>query len=202
MTSTLTNYREVSRTASSDLDAGFQFEFTCGNCERTWKSPFRPYRKGQLAGLVHKVAYYLGYREGLALKLNVVAGAGEKRAARHALDEALALAEQRYTFCPGCQRVVCEECWDDRVRQCERCRGNAGRSSAAIANRRGVSEEVGGADEHRAGPKCSNCGAASDGGRFCAECGFDMASTHKSCPGCGALCTRGARFCTDCGHAF
>jgi predicted amidophosphoribosyltransferase len=40
------------------------------------------------------------------------------------------------------------------------------------------------------------------GGRFCAECGFDMASTHKSCPGCGTMCARAARFCPDCGHGF
>ena len=52
------------------------------------------------------------------------------------------------------------------------------------------------------GMYCPNCQTASQGGRFCHECGFDMASTHKSCPGCGATMPRQARFCTDCGHGF
>ena len=49
---------------------------------------------------------------------------------------------------------------------------------------------------------CPNCQTPSQGGRFCHECGFDMASTHKSCPACGVTMMRQARFCTDCGHAF
>jgi hypothetical protein len=49
---------------------------------------------------------------------------------------------------------------------------------------------------------CPNCQTPSQGGRFCHECGFDMASTHKSCPACGATMMRQARFCTDCGHGF
>ena len=49
---------------------------------------------------------------------------------------------------------------------------------------------------------CPNCQTPSQGGRFCHECGFDMASTHKSCPGCGSVMPRAARFCTDCGHGF
>jgi hypothetical protein len=202
MASSLTNYREVGKSGASDWNAGFQFEFTCGNCERTWKSPFRPYRRGQLTGLVYKFSYYLSNFAGLSRGVGLISSSGEAGARQKALDEALVLAEQRYTFCPGCHRIVCEDCWDDRVRQCERCRGGAGRSPAGSVSRRGVPQEAEEVVERRAGATCSNCGAASDGGRFCAECGFDMASTHKSCPGCGALCTRAARFCTDCGHAF
>ena len=52
------------------------------------------------------------------------------------------------------------------------------------------------------GPVCPNCQVLSEGGRFCHECGFDMASTHKSCPGCGTTVSRQARFCPDCGHGF
>jgi hypothetical protein len=203
MESSLTNYREVGKSGSSDTDAGFQFEFSCGNCSRTWKSQFRPYRRGQLAGLVYKFAYYLGDRGGMFRGLNAIASAGSSRARQAALDDALQLAEQRYTNCPECHRSVCEDCWDERARMCEGCRSDGGRSPRVSGGSRsapGVDAESRG--ERSAAPKCSNCGAPMDGGRFCAECGFDVASTHKSCPGCGALCGRAARFCTDCGHGF
>lgn len=203
MESSLTNYREVGKSGVSDTAAGFQFEFECASCSHTWKSPFRPYRRGQLAGLVYKFAYYLGDRGGLSRGLNVVATSGSNRARQSALDEALQLAEQRYTECPGCHKFVCEDCWDARARLCGRCRTDGGRSAKVSGNRRGTSEaEVELRAERAAVPKCANCGAPMDGGRFCAECGFDVASTHKSCPSCGVLCSRGARFCTDCGHGF
>ncbi|MFF4145457.1 hypothetical protein ACFY0A_29665 [Streptomyces sp. NPDC001698] len=30
--------------------AGFQFEFYCSRCSDTWRSPFEPFRAGQMAG--------------------------------------------------------------------------------------------------------------------------------------------------------
>jgi len=193
----LTNYRDVDK-SSSEGAAGFQFEFHCGNCSRTWKSPFKPYRKGQLADLIYKFAYYLGDRGSVYRASSAVANAGENRARESALHDALEIAAQRYTQCPGCAKAVCQYCWDERARLCESCAGKGGRSSSA--------DGAGRADERGApggaGPACPNCQAAFGGGRFCAECGFDMASTHKSCPGCGTMCARAARFCPDCGHGF
>ena len=202
MASSLSNYRDVSRTDSTSLDVGFQFEFACGNCSRTWKSPFRPYRRGQFVGAVYNFVHYFGDRSGMFRWLHLMATTGETKARESALNAALQLADQRYTFCPRCNRAVCEECWDDRARACQGCRGESGRTAKAATGYRGGSEKVESVAGQAAAAKCSNCGAALDGGRFCAECGFDLASTHKSCPGCGTLCVRAARFCPDCGHGF
>jgi len=202
MTSSLTNYREIGKGGTADTDVGFQFEFTCGNCSRTWKSPFRPYRRGQLAGFVYRFAYFLGDRGSISRVLNLVAGGGQSHARQAALDDALQLADQRYTDCPSCHRAVCEDCWDDRARLCERCRGDSGRGSRSAPAARSAYDGSTEPRAERQAAACSNCGAALDGGRFCAECGFDVASTHKSCPTCGTLCARGARFCPDCGHGF
>ena len=46
----LTNFRDIS-TNPGAMGAGFQFEFICESCGDTWKSPFKPYRVGQAAGL-------------------------------------------------------------------------------------------------------------------------------------------------------
>lgn len=185
---TLTNYREVGREA--DNGAGFQFEFSCARCSHTWKSPFKPYRKGQFADLLYKFAYFFGDRGSVSRASTGLAKVGEKGAMEAALEEALVEAEQRYAVCPGCDKTVCDNCWDARSKRCEDCARTGGPSAAR-------------SDGGRAGgASCPNCKSPLDGGRFCAECGFDMASTHKSCPGCGALCARAARFCTDCGHGF
>ncbi|MEO8080316.1 MAG: zinc ribbon domain-containing protein [Caldimonas sp.] len=189
----LTNYRDV---GGSDGQAGFQFEFSCGDCSRTWKSPYRPYRKGQLADWIYKLAYFIGDRGSVSRATNTLAAAGSKGARDSALQEAIQLAEQHYVECPECRKAVCEECWDTRARLCIQCVGRSGQASGDEGGGGHAGASGGG------GMKCSNCGSGMEGGRFCPECGFDVASTHKSCPGCGTLCTRTARFCTDCGHGF
>jgi hypothetical protein len=206
----LGNYRDIGK-RGSDMHAGFQFEFHCGNCSRVWQSPFEPYRRGQLAGFFYRFSYFLGDRGTMLRASNAVADAGSGGARDHALQRAIELAEQRYNECPSCQKVVCEDCWDARARLCEPCSTRGG--SAPRADRHGAGDED---DRPRVpaddaaqvsardsgGLKCPNCAAAIDSGRFCGECGFDMASTHKSCPSCGTLCARATRFCTDCGHGF
>ncbi len=199
----LKNYRDVSK-SGSDLRAGFQFEFHCEICSHTWQSPFRPYRRAQLSGLMYRLSRLLDDRGMLFRASNSVASAGEQGARDSALQDALVLAEQRYTECPACHKAVDEDCWDSRARVCQLCATKSGGRPAASAEReRGESSESVAVEAvSGAGLKCPNCSSQIGGGRFCAECGFDMASTHKTCPGCGMLCMRSTRFCGDCGHGF
>ena len=46
--------------------------------------------------------------------------------------------------------------------------------------------------------KCPSCGAASEGGRFCANCGAALGT--PKCPDCGHQPPAGARFCNQCGN--
>ncbi|HRD83855.1 MAG TPA: hypothetical protein PLF63_01645, partial [Rubrivivax sp.] len=55
----LENHRDVTARGFG-VDAGFQFEFFCQRCDHTWRFPFKPYRKGQFAGLVSRVSHWLG----------------------------------------------------------------------------------------------------------------------------------------------
>ena len=194
---TLSNYRDISSSGSNSRN-GFQFEFSCARCSTTWRSPFKPYRRGQLADLIYRVAFYLGDRGSMSRASSGVAGMGADKARAGALAEALELAEERFATCPGCHRQVCETCWNGSLNQCEDCvRGGKDGDRADPRSDRDVSS--GGAP---VALRCANCGAEHTGGRFCAECGFDMAATHKACPNCGVTCSRAARFCTDCGHGF
>lgn len=189
----LENYRDLSN-SGSDLGAGFQFEFYCSNCSRKWKSPFKPYRKGQLGGFLKTFGFLFGNTLSAS---RVTAGAaeyGSRDAKSEALRDAMKQAETMFSNCVNCENGFCEDCLDSSG-VCVPCRTKA-KAGVGTGHGSAVAQSASG------GHACPNCGTAGNGGRFCAECGFDMASTHKSCPGCGAVSDRAARFCGDCGHGF
>ena len=113
-----------------------------------------------------------------------------------ALDEAMQRAETLFTKCPHCKEVVCQDCFSARDNSCRPCLEEASRTSAEAGAKAQEAQRA------AKGHACPNCNTDTQGGRFCPECGYDMASTHKSCPQCGLMMARQARFCTDCGHSF
>lgn len=187
----LTNYRDLS-TSSSDVSAGFQFEFFCEACGETQRSAFQPYRKGQITGWLSRFAFMFSDLSKASRATGAFADAGAGGAKAEALGEAVAALPSPYQHCSECRKWVGRECWDARADSCKACAGGAQAGTSAASQ----------AAASQGGSACPNCQAPSQGGRFCHECGFDMASTHKGCPGCGAMQLRQARFCTDCGHGF
>ena len=185
----LTNYRDVS-TSVSDVSAGFQFEFFCEKCGESSRSAFRPYRKGQITGWLSRFAFMFYDLNKASRATGAFAEAGASGAKGEALAEAMAAAAPLYEKCPGCRKWVGRECWNSGTSSCRDCAARASLDAAPAAG-----AAAGGAT-------CPNCQTPSSGGRFCHECGFDMASTHKSCPACGITLPRQARFCTDRGHGF
>ncbi len=196
----MTNFVDLS-TPLGEVGAGFQFEFACASCGDTWKSPFKPYRQGQAAGLFRKFGYLvnefykIGVLTNIVYKLGLASGSTVEmrgsKARQEALAEAQAMAEQRYDKCGSCHTMVCANCLNESSGNCIKCEAAAGTAAAH-----------GGSSSSASAAVCPNCQVPSQGGRFCHECGFDMASTHKSCPSCGVTMSRQARFCTDCGHGF
>jgi len=197
---TLTNIRDISPPIG-DVGAGFQFEFVCESCGDTWKSPFRPYRAGQAAGFLRRFGYIINEFAKISVITDVIYKAGRaggtsvevtgSKAKASAREEAMEMARQRYDRCGNCKSMVCANCFSESSGMCTKCE-----ATTAGATRQAAAQGTAGATI------CSNCQTPSQGGRFCHECGFDMASTHKSCPSCGTTMSRQARFCTDCGHGF
>ncbi len=192
----LTNYSDTSKRGTSE--AGFQFVFRCECCSRTWSTAFKPYRRAGFAGTFARVSRLIGGFGAMVPLARRFADFGEQQAWQSALDGALESAQERYVECPECGKAACEKCWDPDQHRCTICDGGSARSGPA--GRATVAAET--ITSGATGLRCPNCSTVIGGSRFCAECGFDMASTHKSCPSCGVLCTRTARFCTDCGHGF
>jgi len=191
----LQNYRDLSN-SGSDFNTGFQFEFSCASCGRKWRSPFKPYRMGQVTGILARFAFLLPSLRTAGRTSGNFADFGSRGAKEQALSEAMTLAERVYQDCPHCRETVCEDCFDSRRSMCNPC--VAKEAETEKVQRRHDEAEA----RETAAYSCPNCRTPHSGGRFCAECGFDMASTHKTCPACGAMLQRSARFCTDCGHSF
>lgn len=198
----LENYRDMSSTQG--LNAGFQFEFSCSNCARKWKTPFKPYRTGQVSAFLGRFAFLFGSSQTAGRLAGGAADYSSRGAKAEALAESMPQAERMFSNCVECENGFCEDCLDDR-HTCPKCvekakrdgvqNGGGGYSGGAAGGQ--------GGGARAAGQACPNCSTANgSGGRFCAECGFDMASTHKSCPACGAMADRTSRFCGDCGHGF
>jgi len=187
----LTNYRDLS-TSTTDLSAGFQFEFYCEKCGESSRSAFTPYRKGQITGWLSRFAFLFYDLNKASKATGAFADAGGGGAKAEALAEAMALAAPMYERCESCRKWIGRECWNSSTGRCHDCSAQPGQAGGSA----GYGASSGG------GSVCPNCQTPSQGGRFCHECGFDMASTHKSCPACGVTLPRAARFCTDCGHGF
>lgn len=192
MSSRMKNYRDLSKTGS-DVGAGFQFEFFCQECDFTWRSPFKPHRMGQLTGWITRLTFLMTDLSKAGRATGALSDSSSRVAHDEAFEAAQGQAKRYFTACPECKNQVCDGCWDESQGMCTGC------LSRQRSGPRSAEADAGGYD---AAPRCANCQCPSTGGRFCHECGFDMASTHKGCPGCGSVMPRAARFCTDCGHGF
>jgi Double zinc ribbon len=187
----LSNYRDLS-VASSSSGAGFQFEFRCTHCSTVWRSPFQPYRAGRLNDLLQRASHFVSSIRQVSVMSNTVVSNRANQARLNALQEAMQEARTMFTVCHSCGSAVCNDCFSAQADSCLKC----------ASKQREPAEGQAGGSVQASGASCPNCQTPSDGGRFCAECGYDLASTHKSCPACGVMTSRSARFCTDCGHAF
>lgn len=192
----LDNYRDLS-VSSSEVGAGFQFEFACAHCARKWKSAFKPYRVGQLSAFLNRFGWIVGAKHGASHQVGNAADVGQQGARESALAAAREQATKLYATCGECRETVCADCWSARDGRCNKCLGQQ-----AAEARHGSGQSSARAGAASSAMACPNCRTAMSGGRFCAECGFDMASTHKSCPSCGTMVERQTRFCGDCGHSF
>ena len=187
---TLTNFRKQTE-RRGPLRTEHSYRFTCHACSTAWSTPPRVYKFGFITDAVVGVTHGVHFSVPGIGWLQKATEAGRERFSKSVEREAMQLAAARYRVCPSCQRTVCPSCQDDQSESCADCRSQA-QTGAASAS----------AGAARTGPRCPACNASSDGGRFCPECGFDLAAAYKSCPACASQLPRQANYCPDCGHSF
>ncbi|OIK25064.1 double zinc ribbon domain-containing protein [Streptomyces malaysiense] len=196
--------------------AGFQFEFSCARCYDTWRSPFEPFRAGQVAGWVSKgvnaVWSMIGgtATRGVSDAADGLAGASYGNQRDAAFSRAIGNAEHHFNRCPRCTGYVCARCWNAGQGLCLNCSPDTA-AEAQAAQQRGlndmVSQRAYDAGQQRGNaydistPRqlvCPQCRAETRGGAFCPGCGHHLAQS-PACASCRTELPSGAAFCPSCG---
>ncbi|MEV6120806.1 zinc ribbon domain-containing protein [Streptomyces sp. NPDC052077] len=196
--------------------AGFQFEFSCGRCYDTWRSPFEPFRAGQVAGWVSKgvgAAWSMfgnGATRGVSAAADGVAGASFGNQKDAAFSRAIENAEGHFNRCPRCTGYACGRCWNAGQGLCLTCSPDTA-AEAQAAQRRGLNDMVtqraydagqrDGATYDASARRqlvCPQCQTETRGGAFCHGCGHRLAQS-TACGSCNGDLPAGAAFCPTCG---
>jgi hypothetical protein len=199
------NYEDLS------TDHGFQFRFHCDRCGNGFMSTFVTNKLGVAGGLLRAAGGLfggvLGSAGGSAYEIQqAVGGPAHDNALREAVEEIKLLFHQ----CRRCGKWVCKPvCWNDEKGLCKECAPVLGEeiaSAQAEAAKEQVIEKARNtdliADVDIAAPaaaQCPKCGAATQGGKFCPDCGAPLAPKERHCTGCGSKIKEGSKFCPDCG---
>ena len=190
---------------------GYQFEFRCERCGNGYRSAFQRDLRSTGQSIARGIGSLLG---GRASQLSYAAGqfldrgtnsVAKDRAMRQSVEE----IAHRFHQCRGCGQWVCGDvCWNDAVGQCARCSPDSTEELAQLqaeARRMQVRERltttdlVGNVDlGAQAVPRCPGCGAQTNGGKFCQECGHALAA-ERTCAECSATNPASAKFCSECG---
>lgn len=192
------NYNDLSN------DKGFQFEFTCECCNKSFTSEFvrsRSYKSrkgkevaGNAAGFIGRL--FGGVVESVGGKIDEAMDtindntddAAYDREKHDAFLAAHAEALKNLSRCEECGRWVCSDCYSPREHLCYEC-------SDEKKNR----EEEAAREEEERVICCPLCGEEVPAkSRFCGHCGKDMFA-KKKCPKCGAENPQTMKFCGSCG---
>ncbi|MFD4612997.1 MULTISPECIES: zinc ribbon domain-containing protein [unclassified Streptomyces] len=196
--------------------AGFQFEFYCSRCSDTWRSPFEPFRAGQMAGWLSRgvnAAWSViggGAAQGVSNAADGLAGANYGTQRDAAFTRAIANAQGHFDRCPRCTAYVCARCWNPGLGLCLTCSPDTA-AEAQAAQQRGLNDMVAqraydagqqrGQDYDATTPRqlvCPQCRTETRGAAFCPSCGHRLAQTDN-CSSCHQDLPDGAAFCPSCG---
>ncbi|MBY8882451.1 double zinc ribbon domain-containing protein [Actinacidiphila acidipaludis] len=207
------NYRDLCEEYGTG--AGFQFEFSCGRCYDTWRSPFEPYNGARMASWVNKgvnAAWgFLGRTgTGVSSAAEGLAGAGFGSARDASFQRAISNAEGHFNRCPRCTHYVCNRCWNAGQGICLTCAPDTA-AEAVAARQRGLNDMVtdrayaagqqAGTSFDTGTPRqlvCPQCRTETHGTPFCPGCGTRVAQPD-SCTSCHNEVPQGAAFCPNCG---
>lgn len=217
MTAFTRNYEDNS------TEAGFQFTFYCDICNDGYKTSFtesETYKKNRgIKGIgqgAWAISHLLGGRlsnVGWAVErgANVLSerfdGMSPEWQKEHeqAFIRAQNEAKNHFTRCHGCNRWVCNSCFNEDESMCTDCsprQKTAIAKAKAEAMRQNLSDAA--AEQVVWSGKlesqtitCPSCGKPNNTGKFCNNCGCSL--EIKACPQCGAPVASGVRFCGECG---
>ena len=198
------NYEDLS------TENGFQFKFFCDRCGNGFQSSFATNKLGMAGGLLRVAGNFVGGFIGTAGNSaydiqRAIGGPQHDTALRNAVAEIKPLFNQ----CRRCGKWVCKDiCWNSEKGLCKECApvlAEEVASAQATVAREQIYRKATEGDMTRGvdvtlqtAAQCPECGAPSDGSKFCSECGASLVP-RTICPGCKAEIKTNAKFCPECG---
>ena len=207
--------------ADNSTEAGFQFTFFCAICNEGYKTKFiesKTYGKGKLlkglGGIIGAAAQIAGkYNIGYGVERGVDAigerfnGMSPDWQKEHdaAFEAAQSEAKAHFHRCPKCTQWVCENDWNEQENLCTQCapRENVeiaaarAKKNAADIGAKAAGTQVFTGEIESKQTLCSSCGKPAGNGKFCNNCGKELAL--GICKKCGAKNQAGTAFCGECG---
>ena len=171
------NYEDLS------TDRGYQFKFFCEKCNNGYMSTFKTSTMGVLGSAARVASSLFGGVFGSVADSTyevqrAVGGPAHDSALKEAVDEISPIFKQ----CTRCGNWICEPiCWNKKAGLCESCAPDLDEEMAAAqaeAAREQIQTKAREVDwtksrkvDQVSGAVCGSCGAKSQGGKFCPECG-------------------------------
>ena len=208
----------------NSTEAGFQFTFYCDICNDGYKSSFvesQTYKKGKgLRGRSRGIGVVGSFLGGRASDIGWASERGGdvlserfegrspewQKEHEQAFIRAQNEAQEHFHRCHGCNRYVCDTCYNEDEGMCTDC---APRQEIYVARARaeamkrnidtaGESATVWKGEIESKITVCPVCGKPAGNGKFCNNCGASM--EMKVCPKCGAKNSQNVKFCNNCGN--
>lgn len=201
----------------SDLstDKGFQFEFHCAHCGKTYRTRFKPTVTGTVSTVLDGASSLLGGFFSRAADISDrVRSASWEKAHDEAFEAAVKEIDDTFFQCPRCNSLVCrEKCLNTKRGLCKGCAPDLGVEMSAAQASHSVQEiwahaAMAEEDKKLAAENwrqtiratCPNCEEPlAVNAKFCPACGTKLKAPGH-CTECGATLTPEAKFCPDCGQ--
>ena len=178
---------------------GYQWEFKCDGCSRTFRSKFDQFNFGAMSSVAGALGdYFGGVVDGIANVGEHIRDSAWEKEHDKAFARAVKTVKKDFIQCPQCKKWVCKSlCWDAREKMCNSCVSGGDESDGVTAE--DVEAVVRG--EIETGlitcPSCREETEADD--KFCPNCGVKL-EARKFCSGCGHLLSPDDKFCPECGR--
>jgi len=183
-------------------DGGYKFRFHCDRCADGVESQYvasaaNLLKTGLQVFSMFRVfgGYARGAVEGIDRGLR-----GKERDA--AYEQAVNEAKVHFSKCSRCGHWVCTHCFNAAAGLCEGCAPDAHEAAAVRKAQRAAEQRVADVDQNPAAGlsavTCPICSAPSGGGKFCQQCGANLAAERR-CQSCQSSLLPNAKFCGECG---
>jgi hypothetical protein len=185
-------------------DGGYKFRFHCDRCGDGVESQYVSSAANILKTGLQVFSMFRafgGYARGAVEGIDRGLRGKERDSA---YEQAVGEAKVHFSKCSHCGKWVCTHCFNSTAGLCEGCAPDAHEAAALRKAQQAAAERVAAVERNPnaavAQVTCPVCSGPSGGGKFCQQCGANLAAERR-CGSCQAPVLLDAKFCGECGKA-